>query len=1312
MESKSADHRPMVGDILDCAILLLDSEGLVQSWNKGAEKIKGYQPEEIIGRHFRKFYTEKDVVDELPEKLLAEALRNGRALAEGWRARKDGTLFWGDVTLTTLFDEKNNVSGFLKVTRDITTLRNSQTLRLSDISPEADVTRQLKYDQAIETLLEHTDESLIIADTSLNLISFNEHAKEQILEYFGIELIKGISILRLPFLKDLNTLKLFYEDVLSGNTREIEFSLNSSGNREIHAVCCAKPLKPINGSPEGIFVSRRDVTEIVIARQRIEFEHGNLNALINNTRDNLWSIDLNYNLITFNQKFYDTVLHMSGISVALGMSVFDMGFSEERNNTYKGYYKRSLSGEVFTVLEHIDQPEERWDEISFYPIREGDKIIGSAGFGHDITLRKKYEENINASEHRFRALIENSSDGIAMIGADGEILYRSRSAEKLSGYLQMDINDNSVFSIIYPDDVEIFKEILKKSIANPGIPHASIHRVKNKTFGHIFVEATLTNLLSDKNVRAIVLNFRDINERMIAEEETRNREYRFRALTDHSHDGVTLLTSDGKPMYITPSVKKILGYSEREIQQYDIFLIAHPEDQNKLRQALDMVLANPGVSLKGYTGRLLHKSGNWRWIEATAINMLHDPNISGLIVNFRDITERKNAAEKLMHANRLYAFISQINQTIVRATSENTVFAEACNIAVRYGKFQAAWIGIIDFTNEFINLVSSKGLRDEDKQRLCARYEVNGPTDYVLRTGTPYICNDIANDLEIVNWRQFAAINHFASCMVLPVRRAGLIIGTFNLYAGEKNFFSAAEAALLKEATSDISFALDVFMKETVREQIEVKLKNSEQRLKQAQAIAHFGNWELDYASGTAYWSDETCKIYGVPIEQNKHQESEWFSFVHPADLEFVEETMKESAETLSNTSFYNRIVRNDGTLRFVHTQTEYALNKEGAPTSLLGVVRDITETKEAEAALAQSESNLRLIMDLIPQSIFARNADGVYMFVNKSYAKLFGLQPEQMINKKQSELNYPPEHYLNLFKYEQEVMETGQTRQIPDLKFTNHEGNTLIFYTIKVPFTIAGKNERGVLGIALDITDQKISETERTKMIADIVQRNKDLEQFSYIVSHNLRAPVANIIGIGEVLKLPGITREEEIEIMGELSTSVKKLDNVIMDLNHVLQVKHHINERKENVSFLKLIRDITFSIDNIIKEHNVVLKCDFSELDEMLTLKSFMHSIFLNLITNSIKYRQPDLAPLIEIKTTKLDNGLRVVYRDNGLGIDMERKKDQVFGLYKRFHNHVDGKGIGLFMVKTQVESLGGSISVQSEVNKGIEFIIEFEY
>ena len=216
----------------------------------------------------------------------------------------------------------------------------------------------------------------------------------------------------------------------------------------------------------------------------------------------------------------------------------------------------------------------------------------------------------------------------------------------------------------------------------------------------------------------------------------------------------------------------------------------------------------------------------------------------------------------------------------------------------------------------------------------------------------------------------------------------------------------------------------------------------------------------------------------------------------------------------------------------------------------------------------------------------------------------------------------------------------------------------------------------------------------QKEKMTADLIQRNKDLEQFAYIISHNLRAPVANIIGLSYRLQQTGLPDELRSQIGAGLSTSVTKLDEVIRDLNDILKIRQKVDESKQ-----------------LIENEKAVIFWDFTEAEEIVAIKSYLHSIFYNLISNSLKYRQLTVPPIIKITSRKVNGKIVLLFEDNGIGIDLSTAGEHVFGLYKRFHtDRAEGKGMGLYMVKTQVESMGGKISVSSEVNVGTQFLIEF--
>ena len=267
-------------------------------------------------------------------------------------------------------------------------------------------------------------------------------------------------------------------------------------------------------------------------------------------------------------------------------------------------------------------------------------------------------------------------------------------------------------------------------------------------------------------------------------------------------------------------------------------------------------------------------------------------------------------------------------------------------------------------------------------------------------------------------------------------------------------------------------------------------------------------------------------------------------------------------------------------------------------------------------------------------------------------------------------------------------------------------------WYSMNV-FPVSDENQEifGMIIATENITDRKNTELEKEKMTSDMIQRNKDLEQFAYIISHNLRSPVANIIGLSSMLQtIPNMNKNDFNKCMDGLTQSVKKLDTVIIDLNHILQVRREVNEKKELVRFSGLTKDIKTSINHMIEKDNVTIKTNFIEVNQFFTIKSYLNSIFFNLILNAIKYRDPSRDSVIEIESKMVGEKLQIRFKDNGLGIDLKANESKIFGLYKKFHNHVEGKGMGLYMVKTQAELLGGKITVASEVGRGTEFLLEF--
>ncbi|CAN5180070.1 hypothetical protein BH11BAC6_BH11BAC6_09490 [soil metagenome] len=487
-------------------------------------------------------------------------------------------------------------------------------------------------------------------------------------------------------------------------------------------------------------------------------------------------------------------------------------------------------------------------------------------------------------------------------------------------------------------------------------------------------------------------------------------------------------------------------------------------------------------------------------------------------------------------------------------------------------------------------------------------------------------------------------------------------------------------------------------------------IQSSDQKLNEAQHIAHLGNWERDITTDQVYLSDEMFVIFDIDPVSFDGRFQNILELIHPEDIEYFLSIVKKYMNDQQPVAYECRIITERDAIKHIFIKSQVVVNADKEIVKTIGIVQDITSRKKAEEALHKSEANLRTIFNNTDVSYVLLDANLNILSFNHHANNRFEIESFGILLEGKNFIDCLPQERKSISIERCAKVLLGEYINFE----TNHiKSNGLVSWNYMRMFPVSDNENRihGMVMALSDITEQKQSEIQREKITADLLQRNNDLEQFTYIVSHNLRSPVANIIGLSEMLTDIDLDNETKADIITGLTVSSEKLDGVIMDLNHVLQVKHGISENKIPICMPGLVKDILTSISGMVEKEKAEINFDFTEADEITTTKSYLYSIFYNLITNSIKYRQPLISPVLEIKSCKLGNKLTIIFSDNGLGIDLLKKREQVFGLYKRFHPHIEGKGMGLFMVKTQVELLGGKINIESEINKGTTFKIEFD-
>jgi signal transduction histidine kinase len=226
-----------------------------------------------------------------------------------------------------------------------------------------------------------------------------------------------------------------------------------------------------------------------------------------------------------------------------------------------------------------------------------------------------------------------------------------------------------------------------------------------------------------------------------------------------------------------------------------------------------------------------------------------------------------------------------------------------------------------------------------------------------------------------------------------------------------------------------------------------------------------------------------------------------------------------------------------------------------------------------------------------------------------------------------------------------------------------------------------------------------------------ELAEQNARLEQFAYIISHNLRAPMARLVGLASVLR-KSHDEAEKSDIIDLMVQSTADFDEVFKDLSMILSIQKLSPSVYTTIPLDQVTQKVMKQLSPEVMETSVEIKTDFSEVPLLHSLPQYVESIFFNLISNSIKYRNPDRSPVINVRSRRDNGSTQIIFSDNGLGIDLNRHRDSVFNLYKRFHFHVEGKGLGLYLVRTQVEALGGTIRIESDPQVGSIFTISLQH
>ncbi len=475
----------------------------------------------------------------------------------------------------------------------------------------------------------------------------------------------------------------------------------------------------------------------------------------------------------------------------------------------------------------------------------------------------------------------------------------------------------------------------------------------------------------------------------------------FQALMEHNEALFALIDEQGRFLFCSSAAFRITGW-DWEIFKAIPYDFIHPDDVTSAQETISAIAKEPGKTIP-LAFRLRHKLGHYIWLQGSISNLLQEPGIGGIIINLHDITAQKEAEEKNIRDTRLYFFISQINQMIVKTKDEATLFREACQIAVSTGKFRMAWIGVIDASTKTLQPVTYAGEEDGYLTKInissvSEKPEGKGPTGTALRESRHIVCNDIEKSPEMAPWKDAAMGRGYLSSISLPITKSGAVMGAFTLYAPVTDFFNAGEIELLRQVTGDISFAMDIFENEKQRKTAEEEQLKSKQRYQTLTEVAPAGIFHTDAAGYTTYVNPRWCRISGMSASEALG--NGWLNAVHTDDKAGVVNGW-EAATKKSDLSFSEyRFVRPDGSIAWVLGQAIPERDSDNRIIGYVGIITDITERREAQQKIEKIYKEKETVLNRISDAMISVDNDWRYTFINDAAMTDHPLSKEASIGK------------------------------------------------------------------------------------------------------------------------------------------------------------------------------------------------------------------------------------------------------------------------------------------------------------------------
>ncbi|MGV3587573.1 MAG: CHASE domain-containing protein [Adhaeribacter sp.] len=757
---------------------------------------------------------------------------------------------------------------------------------------------------------------------------------------------------------------------------------------------------------------------------------------------------------------------------------------------------------------------------------------------------------------------------------------------------------------------------------------------------------------------------------------TRRRSNKVRqTITDNATGALFMMNEKGYCTFMNPAAEAMTGFTMAEIQEKPLHYLIHhhrPDGTPYPMEECPIDRALPTNNLvRAHQDVFIRKDGTYFPVTCAASPIFQNGIPIATVIEVKDLTEEKKTQAALEYQHRV----------------TNTI-AENATVAL----FMMNADGYCTFMNPMAEEMTGFSFAEMQQQPLHNLIHRHQPDGAPFPMEECPLCKALKENKVLRGHED------------VFIRKNGTF---FNVSCSATPVFEQGTLAYMVLEIRDV----------TEERQAQSAILESEARFRNMADNAPVMIWLNNEEGLVTYLNRRWFEFTGKPNEASLDEG--WVDPVHPDDVEKVRLVYEQALQDHTSFEVDYRLKRKDGVYRWMVTNAAPRFDAAGKFMGYIGSVIDITERKEAEQKIKENAALLQKIFQEVPALVaLIRAADQTYIFANPFYRKMLGNQvlPGKSVREAHPDLEGP-----GLFEQIGHVISTGKAfvgKEVAISKEIGGKRQTGYFNLVYQPLFTQDREVDAVLVFAIEVTElvfsrkelmQTNEELSRTNV--ELRRTNTDLDNFVYTASHDLRAPIANLEGLTNDMMYNMYARltPEEQFVLKLLRESINKLKRTIVDLTNITRVQKEVNQSQVNLSFAEVLADVKQDIQSMITESGACFKIDFA-VPEIIYARKNLRSILYNLVSNAIKYRAPERKPQILVSTSQEGEYITLTVSDNGLGIRTDQQH-KLFSMFRRVHTHVEGSGIGLYIVKRIVENNGGYVAVESQEGKGSTFKVFFK-